>query len=1091
MRRGPHTPIFRPEKQRGQIRTGTAIGEPPPPPLTVTINQGSGQTDPTTASPVLFDVVFSEPVTGFTTGDVTLSGTTGTLVGTVSGSGATYTVSVAGMTSSGTLTATIAAGVATSVAYGMPNQASTSSDNTVFFCFPTLSVFGTYDSDYFNGVNRGVYGDGYMYVQAQYRPSGQGVLTVVDVSVPEVVATVTHAAIWNVWNAVLKVGDYVYIGTGVITGQSRFGVVDVSDPLNPTVVADYVDAFFNSNFTSLAAFDNYVIGVIATDRFAVIDVTDPTDPVIVATVTDSTNIPGGSSGSVVVGDYVYIAVDLFNTSWVAIYDISNPLSPTWVVNLADAAIHANEMLVDGDVVWHDIASHGFGSIDVVDPSDPYSVGWATIDDHAAAGARFAKSGNYGVVASNNRVSVVDMTNRPRRMGFLSTITHANLSSVNEVEFDGTWAYCSGGSRFTTVNLTTPGSPAMGATTTTNLSTTGRIHKVGNFVYVPNSGNDRLVIFNVTSPGAFSQAGTVTNATTLNLINAAFKSGNHCYLTSSEAGGRFAVVDVTTPATPTVAASVTGANYGPASMVTVDGTHAYIGRNDGHIAVVDISTPASPSFVTSLDIDLTAASMFVDGTTLYVAGGSGDQVVSIDISTPASPTLLDSFQCLDASDLVVDGDYLYVRGVYSECAIRAVDVTDPTDMLSIGHIGATGTSGGFSFPKLAKDGDIVYAGNGFGRAVIAVDVTDPDRPVISNQTGLTDDATLDSSAGGIGVDANGVYVVSDGQHGLFVYDLSLNLDAHIGDTTSRVETSRLVGDVLYTQAGASLGAIDVSDPENPVDLFSVYTQSLDGEGVAGMCIHDDHAYFQTSDGELIVMDITTDPPAFVVNTGPLTELASGSNGSIVGDGNYLYHRKGSRFTVIDVTTPATPTVVGSILDATNLDGTDTCNCVVVDGSYAYTVAASVDRVLVIDISTPATPTIVGNVQNATTLDGARSIIKDGNLVYVGCASRVTVVNVTTPATPTISGSVSSSQLGTVSGLVKSGNYVYCSNLSTSVDRVTVVNVTNPASPSIRSSVLDATILDQGASIDLVDGMLLVPAGGGSSFGWLALVDGACT
>ena len=44
---------------------------------TVTINQAAGQADPTNASPINFTVVFSEAVTDFATGDVTLSGTAG------------------------------------------------------------------------------------------------------------------------------------------------------------------------------------------------------------------------------------------------------------------------------------------------------------------------------------------------------------------------------------------------------------------------------------------------------------------------------------------------------------------------------------------------------------------------------------------------------------------------------------------------------------------------------------------------------------------------------------------------------------------------------------------------------------------------------------------------------------------------------------------------------------------------------------------------------------------------------------------------------------------------------------------------------
>src|SRR2546430_4784793 len=46
-------------------------------PPTVTINQAAGQADPTSTSPISFTAVFSEPVSGFTGSDVTLTGTAG------------------------------------------------------------------------------------------------------------------------------------------------------------------------------------------------------------------------------------------------------------------------------------------------------------------------------------------------------------------------------------------------------------------------------------------------------------------------------------------------------------------------------------------------------------------------------------------------------------------------------------------------------------------------------------------------------------------------------------------------------------------------------------------------------------------------------------------------------------------------------------------------------------------------------------------------------------------------------------------------------------------------------------------------------
>src|SRR5207247_8290178 len=103
---------------------------------TVTINQAAGQADPTSSSPINFTAVFSEAVTGFTGTDVTIGGTAGgTKTVTVSGGPSTYNVAVSGMTTSGTVIATIAAGMATDAA-GNLNTASTSTDNSVSFTPP-------------------------------------------------------------------------------------------------------------------------------------------------------------------------------------------------------------------------------------------------------------------------------------------------------------------------------------------------------------------------------------------------------------------------------------------------------------------------------------------------------------------------------------------------------------------------------------------------------------------------------------------------------------------------------------------------------------------------------------------------------------------------------------------------------------------------------------------------------------------------------------------------------------------------------------------------------------------------------------------
>ncbi len=101
---------------------------------TVTIEQASGQSDPTNASPINFTATFNEDVTGLSGPEIDLSASTapGTLSAVVTGSGTTYNVAVSGMTGNGTIIATIPGGGASDEA-GNLSLNSTSMDNTVTY----------------------------------------------------------------------------------------------------------------------------------------------------------------------------------------------------------------------------------------------------------------------------------------------------------------------------------------------------------------------------------------------------------------------------------------------------------------------------------------------------------------------------------------------------------------------------------------------------------------------------------------------------------------------------------------------------------------------------------------------------------------------------------------------------------------------------------------------------------------------------------------------------------------------------------------------------------------------------------------------
>jgi len=115
-------------------------------PPTATINQGATQRDPAYSDPLVFDVQFSEPVTGFTHEDVVIEGTAPGECGSrgcvwVEGVGRSYQVTVGWLTGNGSVIARVRPGAATDLS-GNVSLASTSTDNTVDFVYQRRYDFG-------------------------------------------------------------------------------------------------------------------------------------------------------------------------------------------------------------------------------------------------------------------------------------------------------------------------------------------------------------------------------------------------------------------------------------------------------------------------------------------------------------------------------------------------------------------------------------------------------------------------------------------------------------------------------------------------------------------------------------------------------------------------------------------------------------------------------------------------------------------------------------------------------------------------------------------------------------------------------------
>lgn len=225
--------------ERALTITVLDVDEIPP---TVTINQAVGQADATNVSPIHFTVVFSEVVFGCDSADVIVGGTApGTLSAAVTPVNATtYDVAVSGMTGSGTVTATIAAGAAMD-AGGNESLTSSSTDNEVTYAVARSSI------------------SGFVYVDVR----NNGVKDPTDTGLPNVPVTLSGPVTRTVFTG--PDGDYHFdnlpAGTYTVTETQPLAFRDGQDTIGtPAAGSAENDRFVDVVVTTASNLMNYNFG---------------------------------------------------------------------------------------------------------------------------------------------------------------------------------------------------------------------------------------------------------------------------------------------------------------------------------------------------------------------------------------------------------------------------------------------------------------------------------------------------------------------------------------------------------------------------------------------------------------------------------------------------------------------------------------------------------------------------------------------------------------------------------------------------------------------------------------------------------------
>jgi hypothetical protein len=222
------------------------------------------------------------------------------------------------------------------------------------------------------------------------------------------------------------------------------------------------------------------------------------------------------------------------------------------------------------------------------------------------------------------------------------------------------------------------------------------------------------------------------------------------------------------------------------------------------------------------------------------------------------------------------------------------------------------------------------------------------------------------------------------------------------------------------------------------------------------------------------------------TGSASNAASLSGADAVSvSGHFAYEVSywSGQLNVFDMSNPAgNPKLVGSTASSTSMENATN---VVVSGNYAFVTSKNRNQIAsannnddgtgnsltIVNVSTPTSPTVVGTVRSPTQLFGAYAVAVSGNYAYVASqgllnaqpqipdtsAGSFTVIDITDPTGPTIVSSVDDSQLSGpftnglqhATAVALSGHYAYVTAFYG--QDLTVIDISNPTSVSASSVV----------------------------------------
>jgi Tfp pilus assembly protein PilV len=280
------------------------------------------------------------------------------------------------------------------------------------------------------------------------------------------------------------------------------------------------------------------------------------------------------------------------------------------------------------------------------PAQASSLGFSGVED----GVKVWWQGDYAYVVRDGGTPdflVVDVVGAPFVAASLSL-----TGTPTNIYVSGNYAYVSNqddAEELQVVDITTPTLPFQaGSFNALGSANANGVYASGTMAYIvrDSSSSDELVVINVTTPSLPSLAGS------LNLAATGFEvwvSSTFAYIASGSNTQELQVANVGNPSFMTIVGTYN--LTGNTDAITIIGfvTTTLIGQG-AQFALINITSPAAPSLTTSFNTAQTVRdiAVFADNTLAFLAGDSGSSEFSvIDILTQSTPAQWGSFNLTDS------------------------------------------------------------------------------------------------------------------------------------------------------------------------------------------------------------------------------------------------------------------------------------------------------------------------------------------------------------------------------------------------------------------------------------------------------------